>query len=390
MPMTDAPSSRPPGTQLKRALATIGDALDWARHTIEHGFVLTVEGLRRLCNRLVPSIYFERMRIKRVSEGHAQKKSDKFVLLVLFPSEPLRGFTMNFIDSIKRSELNLVLVSNKPLHPATKSALLDNCLLLIERENVGRDFGGYKDGISVIFRTFGFVERLVIANDSVCYLRGGLDELLAGLDGEQDFIGVSEVFEHHYHVASFLMSFGRKVVGSEAFRRFWRRYRPLDTRRWAILQGEGRLSAELTGAGFEPHILYKAEHLRPHLQSRPAGEILSLIPGRVQKKLHGGAPAEDGAAIGPASDDLADQIVAAVRTRNQMHAGGFLFHKLLGLPIIKRDVVYRQIHSLDEVTSILKDVDNPDRDEVLADFTKRGTPAHLNPLQRLFYRHSAI
>ena len=387
--MSDAPLSGWRDTPSKRVLVAILEALDWLRHIIEHGFVLTVEGLRRLGNRLVPSVYFESMRVKRVSEGHARKKSDKFVLLMLFPGERLPGFTMNFIDAIKRSDFNLVLVSNKALTPAMQSSLREHCLLLIERENIGRDFGGYKDGISVILRTFGFVDRLVIANDSVFYLRNGLDELVAGLDGPHDLIGVSEVFEHHYHVASFLMSFGRKLVDSPAFRTFWRRYRPLDTRRWAILQGEGRLSAALTGAGFDPHILYKAEHLRSHLPGRPAGEMLARLPYRVRRKLEN-VPAADDAATEPVSEVLADEIVAAVRARNQMHAGGFLFHKLLGLPIIKRDVVYRQVHSLDEVTSIVSDLDNPDRDEVLADFTRRGTPAHLNPLKKLFYRHSAI
>ena len=52
-----------------------------------------------------------------------------------------------------------MLVSNKPLSRPS-IVVAGHCLLLIERENVGRDFGGYKDGISVILQTFGFVERL--------------------------------------------------------------------------------------------------------------------------------------------------------------------------------------------------------------------------------------
>src|SRR5690606_25733917 len=128
---------------------------------------------------------------------------------------------------------------------------------------------------------------IVLANDSVYYLPDGLDRLLADLNGEHDFIGVSEVFDHHYHVASFLISFGPRVLQSAAFQRFWKRYLPIGTRRWAIFQGEGALTAELLQAGFRPHVLFRAQALKPHLQSPRApllSESIALLPA-IGRKL---------------------------------------------------------------------------------------------------------
>ena len=133
-------------------------------------------------------------------------------------------------------------------------------------------------------------------------------------------------------------------------------------------------------------MLFSASSLRP---CRAASGEVVLAAGELRRKLESASTADD-AATEPVSEPLADEIVAAVRARNQMHVGGFLFHKLLGLPVVKRDMVYRQIHSLDEVTLLANDLDNAERDEVLADFTQRGTPVHLSWLKKLFYRHSAI
>ena len=353
---------------------------------IEHGFVLTLEGLTRVLGHFDPRIYSERQRIVSTTQGRLPRKSDKFFVLVLFLAEQVPEFTANIIEAVGQSQFNLVIVSNTSLLPSVRAALREKCLMLVERNNVGRDFGAYKDGIGLVSRLCGPVERLVIANDSMFYLRDGLAALVSALDGPEDWIGVSEVFEFHYHVASFLMSFGRPVLESAAFRRFWSRYRPIGTRRWIIHQGEVKLSEQLVEAGFRPHILYKGESLRPLLPGRPMQQIVTLLPAQVRARL---APAAAGSSgdIGQAS---ADAIISAILATNQMHAGGLLFQRLLGLPMIKRDVVYRRIHTIEEMQAALAAIEEPLRAEILADLRRRGTPDRLGFWRRLLQRHSAI
>src|SRR5262249_10190819 len=155
----------------------------------------------------------------------------------------------------ERSPLNLVVVSNAELDSYLRAQLLEKCYLLIERANLGRDFGAYKDAINIVLRRARNVDRLGLLDDSLFYFLKGLNKLVSDLDGPQEFIGVTEVFEDHYHVQSFMLSLGPSVIRSRQFRKFWQRYRPISTRRWSIHKGEVRLTRRLTKAGFSPHVL---------------------------------------------------------------------------------------------------------------------------------------
>jgi hypothetical protein len=218
--------------------------------------------------------------------------------------------------------------------------------------------------------------------------------LLEQLAGDGEFIGVSEIFEHHYHVASFLVSFGKAVLDSSAFRDFWRRYRPISTRRWAILRGEGALTRRLVAAGFRPHVLYQTEELGRQLQRCSAEQLLAeahFLPGRYRGALLAklsGVAADRSIPTGVAG--TAQAIVDVIRQRNQMHCGGFLFRRHLGLPVVKRDIVYRGVYSLEEALANLHDLDAPLLEAVKADFGKRANPAGYGSLRWVFYRHGAI
>jgi hypothetical protein len=378
-----------------RTLRVVGG---WTGYQAEHMFVLALEQVARVFNRLDPRVYFESMRVRGIREGGDEKPGGKFFLLVLYCQDVIPGFTRNIIEAVARSPFNLVIVSNGPLAPHLAQELHGKCRLLIERNNIGRDFGGYKDGVNIVLRRFA-VERLAIANDSVFYLANGLDGLLATLDGPQDFVGVSEVYDHHYHVASFLMAFGRRVVDSKPFRDFWRRYRPLGTRRWAIFNGEGELTALLLRAGFRPHVLYRAAHLRPYLSDEAT--VLPLLPLDVRTWLAGKGE--------PRSTTLFHKVTAALKRlrgvyrpqttmqeividevmgRNQMHAAGLMFCRFIGLPLIKRDLYYRGVYSLGDMATIVADQPPALRDEIMADLKRRGNVDDLGAFGRLLHRHA--
>ncbi len=372
----------------------------WAGYQIEHAFVLALEAIQQLLDRFDPHVYSEARRIRSVREGGAHKADGKFFVLVLYCTDTLPKFTRTLIDAVARSPFNLVIVSNAQLTDGLAEELRGKSRLLIERNNIGRDFGGYKDGIAIVLRRFD-VERLVIANDSVFYLNEGLDELLAKLDGPHDLIGVSEVYDHHYHVASFLMSFGRRVVQSAAFRDFWRRYKPLGSRRWAIFRGEGDLSAQLLRGGFRPHILYRAVHLRPYLANLANDDaVMPLLPLQVRAWLAGSGEARSTTLLHKidiawkwlrgaprAKLEGADLVIDEVMGRNQMHAAGLMFRKFMGLPLIKRDLYYRGVYSLDDLAAMVADQPPDLREDIIADLRRRGDSERLGPFGRLLHRH---
>ena len=269
---------------LEDILRSLGRFLFLVGHTFERFFIIyPIEGVMRLWYFLDPRVYFQALRIRNVTDGNIEKRNDTFVVFVLYAKASLPTFTKNAFDAIERSPHNLIIVSNAPLPPLVKAELTDKCHKIIERKNIGRDFGAYKDGINYVLEHYPAASRIVVMNDSVFFLRRTLDKLIVDLNGPQDFIGVTEVHQFHYHVQSFMLSFGRAVLQSSAFKRFWKRYLPVGTRRWAIHRGEIRLTRQMTRAGFRPHILFQAAHLLPHLQNQPVRDVIEatrLLPLR--------------------------------------------------------------------------------------------------------------
>lgn len=394
-----------------------------------------IEGLVRFWYHLNPRVYSQRLRIRNISEGYAEKKSNKYVILALYEKVTLPAFTMNLIDAVERSALNLIVVSNLALEPLLKAQLLEKCSVLIERSNLGRDFGAYRDGISILLRRFKNIERLVLLNDSLFYFNRGLDDFIARLNGDAEFIGVTEVFQFHYHVQSYALSFSARILRNKSFLRFWKRYRPISSRRWSIHNGEVALTRKLTKAGFRPHILYQAAELAPRLAARPIRELLEsvrLLPTGIRSKLYEefnkvlsvdgnlesisaietisqgvrnvkatrnvGADKNSLQTISDQAETMekwsfeifTNRIISAIATRNQIHAGGFFFVKYLGLPIIKRDIFYREVYLLEDIHRILSEFGEPLRDEIMADLRRGGTAANLRGLWRLLHYHGSI
>jgi hypothetical protein len=429
---------RSPPTIVERALEPIVGA--W-RH-FEHKVIIPIfEGLVRLWLHLNPRVYSSGLRVRSVSKGRGPDKGKKFIIFVIYSRLGLSPFVKNFIGAVGNSPFNLVVVSNAPLDAGSKSYLLDNACLVIERVNLGRDFGAYKDGLAILQQQFPEIERLLLINDSLFFFERGLDGMLAALDGPQQFIGLTEVFEYHYHVQSFMLSFGSQVIRHPRFTRFWKRYRPISTRRWSIHKGEVGLTRTLAKAGFTPHVLFHGAQLLEHLRGRPLGELLeavALLPTFFRERLlervrdlyeanadkpdsfaslSAGmryvrfAPADDEAlrniraasirqlkALAEqsstltnwASEELLREIVSTITTRNQVHVGGFLFMKYLGLPVIKRDILYRTVYTIEEIYDALTELKVTARDEAIDDLRRTGTVAHFGLFRRLLFRHGSI
>jgi len=141
-------------SQPRSLLGKIGSALFYAAYWSEHVVVLAIETARRLAHRLDARLYAANRRVKGVRECVGLKASDKFVVFVLYCDRALPSFTKSAIECFGNSEFNLVVVANSALNPSALQYIESRCQLLIERANIGRDFGGYKDGIDEVFRRY--------------------------------------------------------------------------------------------------------------------------------------------------------------------------------------------------------------------------------------------
>jgi hypothetical protein len=406
--------------------------------------VYPIEGLMRLWYHLNPRVYSERLRIRRISEGQVARMGNRHVLFVFYGRDSIPAFTQTIIDAIGRRGLNLVISTNAKISPRLRTALLEKCCLLIERADLGRDFGGYKDGISIIQKRFGTPDRLILLNDSLFYFEKGLDEFIAAFDSEGELTAMTEVFEHHYHLGSFALSFGRQVIENMRVKRYWQSYRPISTRRWSIHKGEVGLTQTLMRAGFRPRVLYHGARLLPHLldlDGRRLLQVVRLLPVQLRRRIYvdydefqqeqrtttlaaigtfsrsmkrfesvrDGAHSElrsanvrkllalnhEAASTHIDQEDwtlvsLSRDLITTITSRNQMHVGGFLFHKFLNMPGVKRDLFYREVFKLEELEVILSELDEPLRETIIEELRQKGTQLHLKGLSRILSKHGSI
>jgi hypothetical protein len=268
--------------------------------------------------------------------------------------------------------VQLLVVATTPLGPADREKIERFASGIIDIGNVGRDFGAYQQGVFHLRDTIGLaaVERLVFLNDTLFFLSGRdpgpmIDGLL---DERHDYVGANENFDKIYHVGSFCFALGSSAVTHPAFLRLWEAYMPFSNRVHAIRHGEQGLSACLVGAGFQPHVIYAWHHV--------ASDALSYLatPGRpdhmvclqLRAMLHG--------ALEASPEAQATIAARYYQNHNQVHALGFFFVRHLGMPYLKRDIVWNNIFLLSDVTSFVATGGLDDVEAVVRMLRLKGMP----------------
>ncbi len=345
---------------------------------------------------------------------------DKFAVIATFGKKSATPDPdiERLIDACHSRGLNIVLVHNGPIGPDYLARVSSKIHVLLERPDVGRDFGAFKDAIGFLQRRRTPPKRVVFANDSSFLAPGGLEDMIARLDDDRHaFIGVTECHEFAYHIGSFLFSINDKVFSSKAFRTFWRKYFPYSTRRHTVLRGEVMMSQNLIGyGGFVPHVIYTANELGQvlrkwtpqemrenfYLMSRPVreavtkGGLLEIFDERVMTIQTSGSQtnqrssSEQRFARLIAAQRLSDAIVRIVERGNQIHTAGGLFARYLGMPVVKKDLAYRNIETMTDMIMLLEYLDYPDMEHVLSELRRRGSHVTLKGYRRKLYDRGYI
>ena len=94
---------------------------------------------------------------------------------------------------------------------------------IINRENKGYDFYGWKTGLEKYTRYKDHV-GLLLANDSVIGPLFSISNIVSTLENcDADVIGMTDSFQFHPHLQSYFLYCKKNVVLSEEFLRFLKR-----------------------------------------------------------------------------------------------------------------------------------------------------------------------
>lgn len=390
----------------------------------------------------LPQVWREREPRFASDETVAPAVGDRFAIVVKFA---LIGVTEDFLDllaALRRHRVNAIVVCNGPLVPAEMEALRRAAHRILVRRNIGRDFGAYRAATLRLHAEGLRPARMLYLNDSVIYLRGeGLDALVRALaDDASDVTGAFENHEFIHHFGTYAFGVSAAAFGDPEVLRFWRQYRPYDLRPHAIRRGEVALAECLKEQGYRLDVVYSADRLALRLDAMTLPELVALLryvpygalrsyelrellagarqTGRMLRS-RGPAPpsarasrtpslseyraaamaarqdseqAQHGVALAERieRDVLVNHIMGTIIHGSQAHFGFGLFHRVMGSPLVKRDLLLRGVLMEHDCVRILDHLPAERRDPILRELLNRGRAVNVRGLRRFKLRNGLI
>jgi lipopolysaccharide biosynthesis protein len=188
---------------------------------------------------------------------------------LIFPSQGLLASHVAVLEAMLAEGICPVVVSNLPLSPQDRSKLEKLSHILIERPNIGYDFGGYRDAILHIHALLPRLEKLWILNDSVWMIEQPQSWFSQARALEVDFaassfartrrkIQVSEARKFwppdyqnkFFHYGSFSLAIGPRMLRDKRFLRYWKRLAITSNKRLTVIRGEIALTHLVMASGF--------------------------------------------------------------------------------------------------------------------------------------------
>ena len=225
-----------------------------------------------LKERMFGTLYYDLVLSKDRKEFLGEVAPSKRVAIYLiFPRNGVLPSHLRALDYIISSDYAPLVISNLPLAEQARNALLKKCWKLIERPNVGYDFGGYRDGILSFGAKLKKLDRLVLLNDSTWFpLPDGMDWLRESEVLNVDYAAAAwmgavrhpnpEDYEDvkwkinktlvNFHYASFALNLSKNLISSTGFRRFWKNFKLTREKNLTVRRGEIGLTSWVLKHGF--------------------------------------------------------------------------------------------------------------------------------------------
>jgi lipopolysaccharide biosynthesis protein len=242
----------------------------------------------------------------------------------------VRDHVLRYLAALRDTGFDIAFVSNSGrLKPEAQAVLAKLCAVVLVRRNVGYDFGAMREAILRLGLPRADTEQVLIANDSVYGPLCPLDDLLARIDFDTaDVWGCTESWQVRYHLQSYFLVFGAAALRHPAWRAFWQRVRPVQSKEWIIRHYEVGLSQMLLRAGLRCRAIWPyadlVKRVDPELLAiSDEDAALSGDPIVMMRKVH------------------ARFIRDAAVTRRPLNPTSDLWRQLLlsGYPFVKRELL---------------------------------------------------
>jgi len=178
------------------------------------------------------------------------------------PTGRVADHVLRQLDELNGGGYDVVVATTSRIAGTDRTEVLRRGRIL-DRENVGQDFGSWH-AVLVGYDFGSDFDDVLLTNDSyVSVMRdiGAIRDTMATRGA--DVWGLTRSRRHDHHLQSYFLHFRRSALLSDAFRDFWGTFEPAPDRRRTILQYEIGISRAMRDGGFELH-----SYLEPSTQER--------------------------------------------------------------------------------------------------------------------------
>lgn len=195
------------------------------------------------------------------SRNGSQPLREKVALLLVYQPNGIAESTLLTCAHLASQGFSPFVVSNADLSDRDQRRLAPHVWRVMERPNLGYDFGGYRDGIRQILRWGITPARLLVLNDSVWFPTLDDQTLLADLQKDDEGIAGTILRERGKirFLESYCYSIPMRVLEMPAFSDFWERLAITSNKYKVIRRGERGFSESMVAAGIRLRPVYPYE-----------------------------------------------------------------------------------------------------------------------------------
>lgn len=234
---------------------------------------------------------------RKISKGQVAL-SRKVAIYLIFPENGVLPSHMAALDYLRENGYSTLVVSNLPIKPADRERLGTGCWRIIERPNIGYDFGGFRDGVLHISRKLADLDRLVLINDSTWFpIPGSKNWLKTAEATGLDYVGAVSNYgtprpdyrkfrdikwtyrtdHRNFHYCSFAISISPNILRSRGFVRYWRKFRMTGEKNVTVRRGEIGLTKWAMSNGFSHGSTLDVENLDADFRALTDQELFDLL-----------------------------------------------------------------------------------------------------------------
>ena len=291
----------------------------------------------------------QRSSLQTLTDG-ALPLQGKVAILLIYQPAGILASTLHTCRVLNAAGYSPLVVSNARLDASAVDALAAVTWRILQRPNIGYDFGGYRDAVLHLQDVAIDPDRLIVMNDSIWFPLEESETLLQRLEASAlDVVGT--IVHHNFRktllrrkatcvIESYMFLFNRKALTSKAFRTFWKTYRLSSNKYNAVHRGERRVAEVMRAGGLSADGLFSREGFLLAVGQQPDPFLRKTIQYGAYTEAELEAEAQDLLAQDagfPGWRDHALAHIARVVARRDFH-GAFVYAsmQLLQIPFVKK------------------------------------------------------